>query len=275
MLRSARRLCIAVDQLGASAPDPTCHFLQLTFPGVRIEWPDATGVAAYALHVLRGKTMKILVIDDHPLIQEALKHVLIELDASLELIQAQDASSAHAALSRTSGIDLLVLDLALPGCDGFELLADLRRDWPDIPVLVLSATYDRATVEMALDLGAMGFIPKTANAHILIDALRLVLSGGVFVPVECSTSGGGALRPRTGTRSQELGLTPRQGDVLKLLVQGKPNKLICRDLSLSEGTIKVHVSAILRALKVNNRTQVVIELARRGVRLDPTAVRPR
>jgi len=219
--------------------------------------------------------MKILVIDDHPLIQEALKHVLTELDASLELIQAEDASSAHAALSRTSDVDLLVLDLALPGCDGFDLLADLRRDWPDIPVLVLSATYDRATVELALDLGAMGFIPKTANAHILIDALRLVLSGGVFVPVEFSAGGSGVFRPRTGSRSQELGLTPRQGDVLKLLVQGKPNKLICRDLCLSEGTIKVHVSAILRALKVNNRTQVVIELARRGVRLDATAVRAR
>ncbi len=219
--------------------------------------------------------MRILVIDDHPLIQEALKHVLTELDASLELIQAHDASSAHAALSRTSGIDLLVLDLTLPGCDGFDLLADLRRDWPDIPVLVLSATYDKATVELALDLGAMGFIPKTANAHILVDALRLVLSGGVFVPVECSDSGGGPFRPRATTKSRDLGLTPRQGDVLKLLDQGKPNKLICRDLSLSEGTIKVHVSAILRALNVHNRTQVVIELARRGVRLETSVARAR
>src|SRR5256886_6289915 len=164
-----------------------------------------------------GGSMRILVIDDHPLIQEALKHVLTELDGSLELIQAEDASSAHAALSRTSNVDLLVLDLSLPGCDGFDLLADLRRDWPDIPVLVLSATYDRATVELALDLGAMGFIPKTANAHILVDALRLVLSGGVFVPVECSDSGGGPFRPRAGTQSRDLGLTPRQGDVLKLL----------------------------------------------------------
>jgi DNA-binding NarL/FixJ family response regulator len=218
--------------------------------------------------------MKILVIDDHPLIQEALKHVLTELDASLELIQAHDASSAHAALSRTSKVDLLVLDLALPGCNGFDLLADLRRDWPDIPVLVLSATYDRATVELALDLGAMGFIPKTANAGVLVDALRLVLSGGVFVPIECS-AGSGPFRPRAGTRSRELGLTPRQGDVLKLLVQGKPNKLICRDLSLSEGTIKVHVSAILRALNVRNRTQVVIELARRGVRFEAAEARAR
>jgi DNA-binding NarL/FixJ family response regulator len=138
-----------------------------------------------------------MVIDDHPLIQEALNHVLTELDAALELVQAHDAPSAHAALSRTSNVDLLVLDLALPGCDGFDLLADLRPDWLGIPVLVLSATYDRATVETALDPGAMGFIPKTANARVLIDALRLVLSGGVFVPVECS-AGSGPFRPRTG-----------------------------------------------------------------------------
>src|SRR6266581_1104665 len=104
--------------------------------------------------------MKILVIDDHPLIQEALKHVLTELDAALELIQAEDASEAHAALARAPDTDLIVLDLTLPGAtDGFTLLRELRHDWPGIPLLVLSATHDRATVEAALDLGAMGFIP--------------------------------------------------------------------------------------------------------------------
>ena len=218
--------------------------------------------------------MKILIIDDHPLIQEALKHVLAALDPTLELIQAQDASDAHAALSRESDTDLILLDLTLPGCDGFELLADLRREWPGMPVLVLSATHDRETVEHALDLGAMGFIPKTANTRVLLDALRLVLSGGVYVPAE-SAQANGALRPRSVTRPEQLGLTLRQADVLKLLVQGKPNKLICRDLRLSEGTVKVHVSAILRALNVRNRTQVVIELARRGVRLDPPVARVR
>ena len=218
--------------------------------------------------------MKILIIDDHPLIQEALKHVLAALDPTLELVQAQDASDAHAALSREPDTDLILLDLALPGCDGFELLADLRREWPGMPVLVLSATHDRETVEHALDLGAMGFIPKTANTRVLLDALRLVLSGGVYVPAE-STQANSALRPRSVTRPEQLGLTLRQADVLKLLVQGKPNKLICRDLRLSEGTVKVHVSAILRALNVRNRTQVVIELARRGVRLDPPAARVR
>jgi DNA-binding NarL/FixJ family response regulator len=211
--------------------------------------------------------MRIIVIDDHPLIQVALKHVLEELDAALELFQAPDAVHARAMLAVAPDIDLIVLDLTLPGIDGFELLRELRRDWPDIPVLVLSATHDQATIENALDLGAMGFIPKTANARLLLDALRLVLSGGVYVPAD-ATDGA---NPRVVAKPAELGLTMRQADVLKLLVQGKPNKLICRDLRLSEGTVKVHVSAILRALNVHTRTQVVIELARRGVRLGPPA----
>lgn len=212
--------------------------------------------------------MKILVVDDHPLIQEALQHVLTALDPALELLQAHDASEAHAALSRDPDADLIILDLTLPGCDGFVLLEELRREWPGMPVLVLSATHDRATVEHALDLGAMGFIPKTANTRVLLDALRLVLSGGVYVPTDAPGISG-AVRPRPVLKPEQLGLTLRQADVLKLLVEGKPNKLICRDLRLSEGTVKVHVSAILRALNVRNRTQVVIELARRGVRFGP------
>src|ERR1043166_4652552 len=146
--------------------------------------------------------MKILVIDDHPLIQEALRHVLVALDPQLELIQAQDASEAHAALSRDPDTDLIVLDLALPGCDGFELLADLRREWPGMPVLVLSATHDRDTVEQALDLGAMGFIPKTANTRVLLEALQLVLEGGVYVPAEAMRSSGGVRSRATVTRPE-------------------------------------------------------------------------
>jgi DNA-binding NarL/FixJ family response regulator len=216
--------------------------------------------------------MKILVVDDHPLIQVALQRVLTELDAALEHFQARDAVAARAALTVAPDIDLIVLDLTLPGCDGFDFLRELRRDSPSIPVLILSATHDRATIERALDMGAMGFIPKTANARLLIDAFRLVLSGGIYVP-DCTGSDG--VRPRPIAKPAELGLTMRQADVLKLLVQGKPNKLICRDLRLSEGTVKVHVSAILRALNVHTRTQVVIELARRGVRIDVLSTPPR
>jgi DNA-binding NarL/FixJ family response regulator len=219
--------------------------------------------------------MKILIVDDHPLIQEALRHVLTSLDPAVEFIQAEDGSEAHAALSREPDTDLILLDLALPGCDGFELLGDLRLEWPNIPLLVLSATHDRDTVEHALDLGAMGFIPKTANTRVLLEALQLVLDGGVYVPGEAPARSTSARARVAITRPEQLGLTLRQGDVLKLLVQGKPNKLICRDLKLSEGTVKVHVSAILRALNVRNRTQVVIELARRGVRLEGSAARSR
>ena len=209
--------------------------------------------------------MKILVIDDHPLIQEALKHVLTELDAALDLVQAEDASDAHAALFSAPDTELIVLDLTLPRGDGFELLSELRRDWPGIPLLVLSATHDRATVERALDLGAMGFIPKTANTRVLIDALRLVLSGGVFVPPDCP--GTGSARPRAAARAQDLGLTLRQSDVLRLLVQGKPNKLICRELDVAEGTVKIHVTAILKALNVTNRTQAVIAVGKLRLQL--------
>jgi DNA-binding NarL/FixJ family response regulator len=219
--------------------------------------------------------MMVIVIDDHPLIQEALKHVLTELDSKLDLLQADDASAAHAALSVAPDVELILLDLALPSGDGFALLRDLRREWPQIPLLVLSATHDPATVETALDLGAMGFIPKTANPRVLVDALRLVLAGGVYVPNDCPATSIGSLRGRVAAKPEDLGLTHRQADVLKLLVQGKPNKLICRDLRLSEGTVKVHVSAILRAFNVHTRTQVVIELARRGVRLDLSASRAR
>ena len=114
--------------------------------------------------------MRILVVDDHPLIQVALQHVLEELDAELELFQAHDARAARDVLSVLPQIDLIMLDLTLPGCDGFDYLRELRDDWPGIPVLVLSATHDRATIEAALDMGAMGFIPKTANSQLLLGA---------------------------------------------------------------------------------------------------------
>jgi DNA-binding NarL/FixJ family response regulator len=209
--------------------------------------------------------MKILIVDNHPLIQQALKHVLEDLDISIDVTQTRDATSTFAALDRPPLPNLLLLDLTLPHVDGFTLLADLRRRWPAMPVLVLSATHDRQTVARALDLGAMGFIPKTINTRILKDAMKLILAGRVYAPRDMDTEN--VLEPRV-TRPEQLGLTVRQSDVLKLLVQGKPNKLICRDLRLSEGTVKVHVSAILRALNVHTRTQVVIELARRGVRID-------
>jgi DNA-binding NarL/FixJ family response regulator len=208
--------------------------------------------------------MKILVVDDHPLVMSALGQLLPQLGRSVTMLGAGDRDEAYAMLAANPDVALVLLDLALPGSRGLELLGRLRRDFPRLPIAVLSATHDRATIESALASGARGFLAKTASGAELVDAVARLLDGRPCPRPEIA---------RTPLRSAHdisiapdlLGLTQRQSDVLRLLLQGKPNKLICRDLNLSEGTVKVHVSAILRALNVHTRAQAIVELARRGV----------
>ena len=209
--------------------------------------------------------MKILVVDDHPLIVQALQQVLPRLDGELCVLAAGDRDETLSLLARHPDCALLLLDLALPGAHGLDLLAELRRDHPRLPIVVLSATHDRATVGSALAAGARGFIAKTSDAAAMLDAVRMVLEGGRHVTRDIAPT-----RPRTidGVSIEVLGLTQRQSEVMMLLAQGKPNKTICRDLNLSEGTVKVHVSAILKALNVHSRSQVIVELARRGINVD-------
>jgi DNA-binding NarL/FixJ family response regulator len=208
--------------------------------------------------------MKLIAVDDHPLMQHALLRALPELDRRLDVIATEDRESTLTALARHPDCALILLDLTLPGAHGLDLLAELVRDFPRIPVLVLSATHDRATVGAAMAAGARGYVAKTASPRDLLEAVRTVLSGGCSVTRDFAR-----MPPRVeGLPVQALGLTQRQSDVLRLLVQGKPNKLICRDLSLSEGTVKVHVSAILKALNVHSRAQAIVEVARRGVAVD-------
>lgn len=214
--------------------------------------------------------MKVLVVDDHPLILEALAQLLPQLKPGTEVCVARDRAEAESALDNDADIALVLLDLALPGTRGLDFLADLLLDYPGVPVVVLSATHDQATVTAALAAGARGFIPKTANASALVGALQEVMAGGVYLTTDLTD---GIEPDGVHVSPRELGLTIRQSDVLKLLVQGKPNKLICRDLKLSEGTVKVHVSAILKALHVHSRTQAVAELARRGISADALAAR--
>ena len=144
-------------------------------------------------------------------------------------------------------------------------------DYPGVPIVVLSATHDTSTVNAALGAGARGFVPKTADPRILLDAIRQVLDGGAYRTDR--RHAGSPTATACTSAPDELGLTARQADVLKLLVQGKPNKLICRDLQLSEGTVKVHISAILKALNVRSRTQAVASLARRGISVDTLSIR--
>jgi DNA-binding NarL/FixJ family response regulator len=205
--------------------------------------------------------MKILVVDDHPLIQQALAHALPQLHGPLDVLGAVDRDEALTALARHPDCALVLLDLTLPGAHGLDLLVQLRRAHPQLPIVVLSATHDRATVGAALAAGAQGYIAKTSTPDELLDAVRTVLGGGSSVTTDFAP-----LAPVIGgVPGQSLGLTHRQADVLRLLIQGKPNKLICRDLRLSEGTVKVHVSAILKALNVRSRAQAIAELTRRGV----------
>jgi DNA-binding NarL/FixJ family response regulator len=183
---------------------------------------------------------------------------------------ACDAAAATGILDNEPDVALVLLDLALPGTRGLDLLADLMLDYPGVPIVVLSATHDMSTVNAALGAGARGFVPKTADPAILLDAIRQVRDGGAYRTGDVTQAPD---RDGVHIHPDELGLTARQADVLKLLVQGKPNKLICRDLKLSEGTVKVHISAILKALNVSSRTQAVASLARRGISVETLSTR--
>jgi len=219
--------------------------------------------------------MKVLVVDDHPLILEALKQVLRDLDRDIEIIEARDGRQALDQVQLHPDLSLILLDLTLPYMHGFDLIGELRATSPELPVVVLSATEDRDTVLRAINDGAMGFIPKSSKTEVLLAALRLVFSGGVYLPPSVFTSPTGGTpseprQPNAPTRApKDIGLTERQAQVLGLLVQGKSNKLICRALDLAEGTVKIHVTAILRALNVTNRTEALVAVSRLGLKLDP------
>jgi DNA-binding NarL/FixJ family response regulator len=222
--------------------------------------------------------MKILIVDDHPLIVTALRHLLVDLDPHIEAVEAASCGQALNVLEAEQGaISLILLDLSLPGMYGLHALPTLRERYPNIPVVILSANEDPAVVVKALDEGAMGFIPKTSSNALLLGALKLVISGGVYVPQQVlmrdtASRPGPALPDGASRRSAtDLGLTPRQADVLALLLQGKPTKLICRELDLAEGTVKVHIAAILRVLGVSNRTQAVLTASRLGLQLPQMA----
>jgi DNA-binding NarL/FixJ family response regulator len=216
--------------------------------------------------------MKILVVDDHVLIREALRGVLTDLKPDATVFEACDSRQAMALIAEHGDIGLMLLDLNLPDRDGFSVLAEVRANHPAISVVVLSGQQDRASVVKALDLGALGFIPKSGLREVMVSALQLVFAGGIYIPPEILTRAdasapaqpGGPARPRQGTTPADLGLTGRQLDVLALMMQGKSNKAICRVLDLAEPTVKNHVTAILKALKVTNRTEAVIAVKELG-----------
>ena len=217
--------------------------------------------------------MKILLVDDHALFREGVALLLKELDPAVQVWHASDLGEALAALDSGAGIELILLDFILPGTHGLLALEKVRERHPGVPLVMLSSQEDQVTVLRSIHLGAMGFIPKSAPSSQMFEALRTVLAHGIYVP-PLSLAGIAPpspipLRPRTSPG--ELGLTARQTQVLRLILEGKPMKLIARELGLSPNTAKTHVSTVLRALAVTTRTQAIVAANRMGLVLGDEA----
>jgi DNA-binding NarL/FixJ family response regulator len=228
----------------------------------------------------RIEYVKLLVVDDHVLIREALRGVLNELRRGATILEASNGRQAMELVEQHPDVGLVLLDLNLPDRDGYSVLGELRDRHPAISVVVLSATHDRNSVVKALECGAAGFIPKSGQREVMLGALQLVFAGGVYIPPEIlaseqpSDARPGARRPATQrphASPADLGLTERQLDVLALMMTGKSNKGICRVLDLAEPTVKNHVTAILKALDVTNRTEAVVAVAELGWKLPSVA----
>ena len=221
--------------------------------------------------------LKVLVIDDHPLVQEGVAAALEALGHEVSVIAAADSEQGLAAAAANPDIDLVLLDLALPGMSGLGVISALHQRFPSLPVVVLSALEDPENIRTAIASGAMGFVPKSAQTRVLIGVLQQVLEGNVSIPSTLGASvpvttpggapgaGGGGGVGGAGTEPDVALLTLRQLEVLSRLCQGKTNKQIATELGLSEKTVKAHVTAIFKVLGVVNRTQAVLVARRIGM----------
>lgn len=206
--------------------------------------------------------MQVLIADDHPLFREALASVVTEMTADAACIEAASFGEALARVRETPSLDLILLDLTMPGADGLGGLALLRHEAPAIPVVVVSATAERRTVLEAIRSGAAGYLPKSSSRATMIGALQLVMAGGVYVPgevVRADPAGLGEGPMDSPLAPDRLAtLTRKQLQVLDCLARGLSNKEIARALNLAEPTIKTHVSALLHKLHFKTRAQAIV-----------------
>lgn len=210
--------------------------------------------------------MRILVVEDHALFRDALTLLLRDWDSSSAVVSVPSCEEAFDAVARYADLDLILLDLGLPGIGGLAAIPELLVRAPAVPVVVLSAEENPRIIGEALSAGAAGFIPKTTRSEEMKAALRLVFGGEVYVPpVALGLENSERQAARTADANDDLVLTKRQQEVLKLLSFGLSNKSIAHRLNLSEGTVKLHVTAILRKLDADNRTSAVREAQCRGL----------
>jgi DNA-binding NarL/FixJ family response regulator len=210
--------------------------------------------------------MNILVVDDHPLYRSGVVYTLQNTGMDVNVVECAVLDTALQRLDEGLQVDLMILDLQMPGYHGLDSVRSVRSRRPEVPVLVLSGNEDPAVVRECIELGAFGFLPKSAPSDQFHAALARVLGGGVYLPPTSLSVGSPATRAQQDAWSR-LGahLTERQRQVLMGIVQGKPNKVIARELGLSDTTVKSHVAHILDALVVSNRTEAVYALARAGL----------
>lgn len=199
--------------------------------------------------------MHILLVDDHTLFREGLLHVLKQLDAEVLVYETANVEQAIQRLTLTRNIDLILLDIDLPGMDGLTALPSLQKLAPTVPIVVLSGSESPMHIQKALDNGAFGYIPKSHSSHQMREALSFVMRGDIYVPINLLDN---------PVASQNV-LTARQIEVLKLMATGLPNKSIAKTLQMAEATVKTHIAAILLTLGTHNRTQAVTEATRRGL----------
>ncbi len=211
---------------------------------------------------------KFLVIDDHALVRTGLVLTLHSLDPEAVIYEASDVNEAMLVVRDKPDLDLVIIDLRLPVIDGLAGLGLIRQRHPGLRVAVITAQYTPGEVQQAMERGAVAFIPKTFSTPQTLEILRGVLAGGSYTPGDPAWEGALAPAPALGSGPDGPSvLTDRQMQVLALLVQGKPNKIIGDELKLAPGTVKIHISSVLRALHVTNRTQAVLAAARLGLKL--------
>jgi DNA-binding NarL/FixJ family response regulator len=204
---------------------------------------------------------RLVIADDHPLFRGALREAVSGLFARADIAEAGTLEEVSALLDRAADVDLILLDLTMPGVRGFSGLMYLRAQYPSVPVVIVSANDEPAVIRRCMDFGASGFIPKTLGVEAMRDAIAGVLKGGVWTPPDVDLNAV-ADAETTALLARLATLTPQQVRVLMMLSEGLLNKQIAYELGVSEATVKAHVSAILQKLGVESRTQAVIAAAK-------------
>jgi DNA-binding NarL/FixJ family response regulator len=209
--------------------------------------------------------MKVLLIDDHVMFRQGMKFLLSDLDERLQFLEAGTLERALELLNE-HGADLILLDLKLPGTDGLAALRQIRALFSGIPLAVVSGIEDPAQIRELIDEGALGYVPKSSSSEVLVAALQLIIAGGVYLPPVALDY----IPPaQHGGAEGRNALSSRQTTVLLKAIQGKPNKIIAREMDIAEGTVKAHLSAAFRILGVHNRTEAVIAAAQMGLHPHP------